>query len=153
MTSKVDEALRSIPDVRARVDAVDDYFREVIRRVEDVLGELRPIAIEIPYPFNGDLRKIQLRQSRDRRWFVAWESGDGRSVPLLSAPRHVRAEVFTNMVWSVYAERLAPIEALVIAVSRELSVETANRGPQVDVARRLEATLEAVAGKQKGAGL
>jgi len=153
VTSKVDEALRNIPDVRDRVDAADDYFRAVIRRVEDVLGELRPIAIEIPYPFHGALRKIQLRQSRDRRLFVAWESGDGRSVPLLSAPRAVRTEVFTNMAWSVYAERLAPIEALVIAVSRELSAETANRDPQMDVARRLEATLEAVAGKQKCEGL
>lgn len=147
MTRGVDEALRGIPGARARVDAADDYLREVIRRVEDVLGELRPVAIDVPYVVESVSRRIQLRQSRGGSWYVAWERDKGGSIPLLSAPRAVRVEAFTEIAWSDHAIALAPLEALVVAVNRELSFEAASRGPQMDVARRLEAMLEVVAGR------
>ncbi len=152
MTTGVDEALRGIPGARAQVDAADDYLREVVRRVEMVLGKLRPVAIDVPYVVEGIPRRIQLRQSRDGSWHVAWERDQGGSVALLSAPRTVRVEVFTEIAWSGHAVGLAPVEALVIAVNRELSSEAANRGPQMDVARRLEAMLEVAAGRQRGGG-
>lgn len=150
MTTRVDEALRSIPGARAKVDAADDYLREVIRRVEDVLGRLRPVAIDVPYSVKGVSRRIQLRQSRDGDWHVAWERDEGSSVPLLSAPRAVRVEAFTEIAWRDHATVLAPLEALVVAVNRELSFEAASRGPQMDVARRIEAMLEVAVTKQGG---
>lgn len=150
MITRVDEALRNIPEVRARVDAADDYLREVIRRLEDVLGALRPIAIDVPYVIEGVPRRIQLRQFRGGSWHVAWERDEGGSVPLLSAPRAVRVEAFTEIAWRDYVTALAPLEALVVVVNRELSSEAANRGPQMDVARRLEAMLEVTAGKLAG---
>ncbi len=144
----VDEALRNIPGARAKVDAADDYLRLVIRRVEAVLGGLRPVAIDVPYAVEGAPRRIQLRQSRDGSWHVAWERGEGGSVALLSAPRAARVEAFTEIAWQDHAVALAPVEALVIAVNREMSSEAANRRPQMDVARRLEAMLEVAAGRQ-----
>lgn len=152
MTSRVDEALRDIPDSRRRVDAADDYLREVVRRVENVLGGLRPTPIDVAYVIDGVGRRIQLRQSRDSSWHVAWERDGEGSVALLSAPRMVRVEAFTEIAWLDHGAVLAPLEALVIAVSRELSSEAANRGSQLEVARRLEAMIEVAAGKLDGGG-
>lgn len=143
----VDEALRGIPDARAQVDAADDYLREIIRRMEDVLGELRPISLCLPYKIDGQRRQIQLRCGRGGRWYVGWQEDDDNSIPLLSAPRSVRVEAFTEIAWPGHETPLAPVEALVIAVSRELSSEAANRGSQMDVAKRLEAMLEVAAGR------
>jgi hypothetical protein len=150
VTAGVDEALRSIPDVRAKVDAADDYLREVIRRVELVLGELRPVSLYLPYKVDGKQRQIQLRCGRGGRWYVGWQGDDDSSIPLLSATRETRVEAFTAIAWPDHATALAPVEALVVAVNRELSTEAANRGPQMDVARRLEAMLEVAAGKLHG---
>lgn len=150
MTREVDEALRTIPDLRARVDADDDYLREVIRRTERVLGDLRPVSLYIPYAVNAVPRQIQLRQSRDSRWYVAWQGEDGSSVALLSAPREVRVEAFTAMFWEGHEAPIAPIEALVIGVNRELSTAVTNRGPLMEVARRLEAVIEVAARKPRG---
>lgn len=146
--TRVDEALRSIPDMRARVDAADDYLRETIRRVESVLGQLRPVALCLPYKADGKRRQIQLRCGRGSRWYVGWQGDEDDSIPLLSAPREVRVEAFTPIAWPDHVVTLAPLEALVIAVSRELSVAVASRGPQMDVARRLEAMIEATAAEQ-----
>lgn len=147
MTNKVDEALRALPDLRARVDADDDYLRGVIRRTEHVLGDLRPVSLYVPYSVLGSPRQIQLRQSRDARWYVAWQGEDGYSVALLSAPRDVRVEAFTSMLWDGHESPMAPIEALVIGVNRELSIAVTNRGPLMEVARRLEAVIEVAAGR------
>lgn len=149
MTREVDEALRTLPDLRARVDADDDYLREVIRRTEHVLGELRPVSLHIPYAVHGCPRQIQLRQSREARWHVAWQGEDGHSIALLSAPREIRVEAFTAMPWGGHQSPIAPIEALVIGVNRELSTAVTNRGPLMEVARRLEAVIEVAAGKSK----
>lgn len=147
MTARVDEAFRNIPDMRARVDAADDYLREVIQRVEFVLGELRPVSLYLPYKADGKRRQIQLRCGRGGRWYVGWQEDDENSIPLLSASREVRVEAFTSIAWPNHAVALAPIEALVIAVNRELSNEADNRGSQMDVARRLEAIIEVAAAR------
>lgn len=153
MTTRVDEALRNIPDMRAKVDAADDYLREVIRRVELVLGGLRPVSLYLPYRADGKPRQIQLRCGRGGRWYVGWQGDDENSIPLLSASREVRVEAFTAIPWPDHAVILAPMEALVIAVNRELSTEVDNRGPQMDVARRLEAMIEVSAARQGGTRL
>lgn len=148
----VHQALRAIPDLRARVDADDDYLREVIRRVECTLGDLRPVPLDVPYETNGSTHQIQLRQSRDNRWYVAWRSEDGYSIALLSAPREVRVEVFTAITWKGHEAQIAPLEALVIGVHRELSSAVTNRGPLIDVARRLEVVIGAVTGERPRVG-
>ena len=152
MTREVAEALRALPSLRARVDADDDYLRGVIRRIEHVLGDLRPVSLYVPYSVNGSSRQIQLRQSRDARWHVAWQGEDGHSVALLSAPRDVRVEVFTSMPWDGHESPIAPIEALVIGINRELSSAVTNRGPLMEVARRLEAVIEVAARKPRDQG-
>lgn len=148
MTVKVSEAFQSISGSRARVDAVDDYLREVVRRVVSVLSSFRPVAVEVPYTVDGTLRSIQLRQSRDIGWYVAWQQLDPIApfVALLSAPRAVRVEVFTVMPWPGHETPIAPLEALVVAVSNALSTEATDRGPLMDVARRLEALIGTAAG-------
>lgn len=151
MTTGVEDALRSIPDMRAKVDAADDYLREIIRRVELVLGELRPVPLHLPYKVDGKRRQIQLRCGRGGRWYVSWQGDDDNAIPLLSAPRETRVEAFTAIAWQGHAATLAPMEALVVAVNRELSSEADNRGPQMEVARRLEAMLEIAASRQRGA--
>ncbi len=138
-----------MPGLRARVDADDDYLRQIIRRTEHVLGDLRPVSLYVPYAVNGQPRQIQLRQSRDARWFVGWQGEDGLAVPLLSASREIRVEAFTAMPWKGHETRIAPIEALVIGVNRELSTAVSNRGPLMEVARRLEAVIEVAAGKSR----
>lgn len=144
VTMGVEEALQGISKSRAEVDAADDYLRDVIRSVEATLSGLRPVELDVPYVVEGVVRKIQLRQYRGG-WHIAWERGEEGSVALLSAPRAVRVEVFTETAWSDHVAMLAPMEVLVIAVSRELSMEANNRGPQINVARRLEAMVEAAA--------
>lgn len=150
MTSWVDEALRSIPDMRAKVDAADDYLREVIRRVELVLGELRPVSLYLPYKVDGRRRQIQLRCGRGGRWYMGWQGDDDNSIPLLSATREVRVEAFTAVSWPNHAALLAPVEALIVGVNRELSMEVDSRGPQMDVARRIEAMIDVAAGRFRG---
>lgn len=148
MITKVDEALCSIPGMRAKVDAADDYLREVIRRVEFVLGELRPVSLYLPYGVDGKRRQIQLRCGRGGRWYVGWQGDDDNAIPLLSATREVRVEAFTATAWPDHATPLAPMEALIVAVNRELSTEADSRGPQIDVARRIEAMIEVAAARQ-----
>lgn len=150
MTTRVDEALRSLPDMRARVDAADDYLREVIRNVELVLGEFRPVSLYLPYKTDGKRRQIQLRCGRGGRWYVGWQGDDDNSIPLLSATREIRVEAFTAIAWPDHATLLAPVEALIVAVNRELSMEVDSRGPQMDVARRIEAMIEVAAGRFLG---
>lgn len=138
----VDEALRNIPGARAKVDAADDYLRETIRRVETVLGALRPVPLCLPYKVDGKRRQIQLRCGRGGHWHVYWQGDDDNPIPLLSTTREIRAETFTAIAWPDHAVLLAPVEALILAVNRELSTAADNRGAQIDVARRIEAMIE-----------
>jgi hypothetical protein len=143
VTAGVGQALLAIPGLRADVDSHDDYLRNVIRSVEHVLGELRPVPLDLAYAFNGFLREIRLRPSRGARWHVAWRGDACDAVALLSAPREARVEVFTPVTWPQFDEPLAPLEALVVSVARELSRVATDRGPSVEVARRLQGALDA----------
>lgn len=138
----VSQALLAIPDLRARVDSDDDYLRQVVRRVEDVLGDLRPVPLDLSYEVEGTIRQIQLRQSRGTRWYVAWRGDVCDSVALLSAPREARVEAFTPVKWPNYEVPIAPLEALVIGVMQELSRVVVNRGPSVEVAQRLLGVID-----------
>lgn len=143
MSARIGRALLAIPDLRARVDESDDYLRDVIRRVEDVFGKLRPDPLDLAYFAHGGPREIRLRPSRGIRWHVAWRSNAPDAVALLSAPRAVRVEVFTPIVWPQFDEPLAPLEVLVINVADELSRVVVNREPSVETARRLHSALDA----------
>jgi hypothetical protein len=143
VSTRVGQALLAIPNLRARVDESDDYLRDVIRRVEDVLGELRPVPFDLAYLARGDSREIRLRPSRGTRWHVSWRGDAPDAVPLLSAPREARVEAFTPVAWPQFDEPLAPLEALVISVADELSRIAMDRGPSVEIARRLQSTIGA----------
>lgn len=143
MSTSIGQALRTIPSLRARVDESDDYLRNVIRRVEHVLGEFRPIPLDLAFAFHGSPREIRLRSSRGTRWHVAWCGNACDAVALLSAPREARIEAFTPVAWPQFDELLAPLEALVISVAIELSHAVVDRGPSVEVARRLQGALDA----------
>lgn len=153
MTTNIEQALTTLPDLRARVDADDDYLRNVIRGFERVLGELRPVPLDLIYEVEGLPRHILLQQSRDMRWHVAWRGNACDSIPLLSASREVRAEVFTPTRWvgdTSYDTPIAPIETLVIEVMRELSRVVIDRGPSMEVAQRLEASIGALISRLRG---
>lgn len=143
MSVSIRRALLAIPDLRARVDKSDDYLRDVIRRVEHVLGELRPVPFDLAYLANGATREVRLRPSRGTRWHVAWRGDAPDAVALLSAPREARVEAFTPVAWPQFDELLAPMEALVISVAGELSRVASDRGPSVEVARQLQSTIDA----------
>lgn len=150
MTINVGQALLAIPDLRARVDSDDDYLREVIRKVEDALGDLRPVPLDLPYEVEGAARQIQLRQSRGTRWHVAWRGDACDSIALLSAPREARVEAFTPVRWPNYDVPIAPLEALVIGVMQELARVVVNRGPSVEVAQRLLGAIDDWATRRSG---
>lgn len=146
MSASLRQALLSIPEHRAGVDESDDYLRDVIRLVENVLGGLRPVSLDLAYLAHGGSREIRLRPSREGRWYVAWRGDACDAVALLSAPRAARVEVFTPIAWPQFDGMLAPLEALVVGVAGELSRVMVDRGPSVEVARRLQSTIAAWAG-------
>lgn len=143
MNASIGQALLAIPTLRARVDESDDYLRDVIRHVEHVLGELRPVPLDLAYLAPGGSREIRLRPSRGSRWHVAWRGDACDAVALLSATREARVEAFTPVAWPQFVELLAPMEALVIGVASELSRVALDRGPSVEVAHRLQSTIDA----------
>lgn len=81
---------------------------------------------------------------------MGWQGDDDNSIPLLSATREVRVEAFTAIAWPNHTAPLAPVEALIVAVNCELSMEVDSRGPQMDVARRIEAMIEVAVGRFRG---
>lgn len=136
-TVRVTEALALIPENKAKLDAVDDLLRATIRHVEDVLNELRPgVPAAVDYSGNGPLRILLFQSARDR-WIIARADADvDVDVPLLSASREVRAEVFRPDL-----EGLSPIERLIIKIAGALQAEGSARSPLLDVAKRLTAAL------------
>ena len=148
MTDEVARALGTIPDARSRVDASDDYLREVIRGVESAFGRLCPAPVDLAFEIDGKPRCISLCQSaRDSHWYITWQEEPASEVALLSAPRATRAEAFTPITWWKDREGpIAPIEALVILVAEELSRVADDRTEHVEVARRLKAALDMWAG-------
>lgn len=143
MKPSLEQAFFAISDLRARVDVDDDYLRDVIRRVESVFSELRPIPLDLPYRIGGSARHVELRQSRGGRWHVAWRDDyHVDTVALLSAPRSARAEVFTPIDWSD-GRLISPLEALVIGVMEGLVGIVAGREVPIRTAQRLQAVLDA----------
>lgn len=133
--SRVAEALALIPQGKAQLDAEDDLLRSTIRHVETVLNELRPgVTTSYEYTTNGVTRLLEFEPA-NRRWIIAWVTED-EDIPLLSAPREMRAEVFFPL-----ESGLSPIEHLIIKIAQTLQTEGSARSALLDVAKRLTATL------------
>ena len=135
----VAKALEDIPFRRDQLNVVDSRLSVVIRHVEHVLSELKPgIPAEVKYATPDGNRWIQFQKMHNTWTIVSSEDEDEYTpIALLSAPRHVRAEVFVRG-----DDNLAPIERLIIAVANSLVVIKGERSPSLDVAASLMAVLQ-----------
>lgn len=136
----VEEALACIPGRRDKLNVEDDKLRRVIRHVEHVLNELGPgvtttLGYGIPDVSLGGGRCLAFTVA-SKRWIITWTDYADEPIPLLSAPRDARAEVF-----SPFLEGLAPIERLIIEVADNLGRAKAERSPMLEVAGRLSSAL------------
>lgn len=140
----VAEALACIPGRRDKLNVEDDKLRRVIWHVEHVLNELGPgVTTTFGYGTPQELDETSLGHGRclaftvaSKRWIITWTNYDDDPMPLLSAPRDARAEVF-----SPFIDGLAPIERLIIEVADNLGRAKAERSPMLEVASRLSSTL------------
>jgi hypothetical protein len=136
-------ALRLIPARAHHLDRIDDKISHVIHYVEKVLTLLNVRArCEVRYD-TPDGRFILTFDKVGQQWVILHgaESDDhpGLDIPLDSAPRHVRAEVFT-----VYeGHEQSPIEELIVAAARSLDTYAKDRTPQLDRALSLASVLTA----------
>ena len=124
------------------LNKIDARLSHVIRFVERVLNELNPgVASEVSYETMDGAFVLSLERFKDRWSIMHGAEGDDtkeNDVPLLSASRQVRAEVFTVPPDG----HQAPIERLIVAVADSLDEISKERSPQLEVAMRLVAALE-----------
>lgn len=133
--ASVAEALALIPERKSRLDAEDANLTKTIHHVEHALNEMRPgVTTTLTYCVDGVERRLEHVQS-SRRWIIVW-SGPHEDIPLLSASREVRTEVFSPTL-----DGLSPIERLLIEVADNLQLKGAARSPMLEVAKRLTAAL------------
>jgi len=131
----VEEALALIPERKNKLDAEDANVIKVIHHVEHALNEMRPgVSTTLTYLVDGIERRLEHLQA-SRRWIIVW-SGPDEDIPLLSASREVRTEVFSPTL-----DGLSPIERLLIEVADNLQLKGAARSPMLEVAKRLTAAL------------
>lgn len=144
--TKIEQVLETATNLRLQVDAHDDLLKAVIHRIERMFVELRSVVAVVVYqPNEWSFCSLEFCTARDGRRYMSWGVNDSDIEPLLSTPRDVRVEVFTPAQCIGYDEPIAPIEALVIEVSKALSWEVTSRGPAVEVAQRLLASLDVAA--------
>lgn len=142
--NSIDQMVEVIGCLRVRLDEDDDYLRMVIRTVERVLGRLSPGTLTLPYRFQGEKRFIAIRKSvQQPRWHLAWGDETGDLVPLLSAPRGARAEVFSLTQWPSRCDT-SPIEVLIEAVVDEMRKIVQGREGQMPIARRVMRAMDKV---------
>lgn len=145
MMNKVAEALATIPRDRDALNAIDDKIAQAIRRIETLLSDLRVgVSAETDYE-TPDGRFVLSYARSNATWHIMWgseaEDDDTKDVPLLSAPRHARGEACTPCGDT----GLTPIENLVIALARQLTVIAQERHPLIAVADRIVSVLEGAA--------
>lgn len=134
----VSEALGLIPDRRDKLNVEDDKLRRVIRHIEFALNKMSP-GVTATYGYSLPNDNVPRRLAftvASKRWLITWAERDEDAVPLLSAPRNARAEVFKPMF-----DGLAPIELLVIEVAVLLDDLQQTRSPMLEVAGRLHVAL------------
>jgi len=140
VVNPVIQALAAIPRCRDELNAKDDEIAAALRRVEGALVALGVgIAAEIVYA-TADGRRVL---SFDK-WNGTWRLGVGREhdntddVPLLDAPRAVRAEVFVEDPET----GRSPVERLLVELSEQLVLVARARDRLLTVAARLTGVLD-----------
>ena len=136
----VEEALAAIPGRRDALDRVDQRLTHVIKYVERVLTELKiGVSADVRYTTTDGAFFLSFGK-HGGRWTVLWsaEPDDAPVTPLVSAPRHVRAEVFE--LRDDYS--LSPIERLIVETAESLMEIKDERSVALDTAMRLASVLE-----------
>jgi hypothetical protein len=132
-------ALAAIPDMRDKLNAIDDQLSAVIRHVECVLRESLKVVTPCQAPYDAEHGRFVLGYGkRHGKWLLTWgsEVDDTKDVPLASAARVVRAEVF-----SMDASGMSPMERLLIQAAESLSCYVVARETRLVTAKQLLGTL------------
>lgn len=142
MVNLVIQALASVPRDRDVLNEKDDEISNGIRRIEAALVELRPgIPAKVIFGTH-DGRHVLAFSKRNGNWRLMWGGegdDDDQDVPLMTAPRHIRAEVFAEDPTT----KLTPVDRLVIELSEQLVLVAGARDRFLVVAARLTSVLEA----------
>ncbi len=137
------EALAAIPKLRDELNATDDQLSATIREIEELLTKLRiGVPVDVHYTTLDGAFLLSFCKW-DMKWQLVWgteaEDDPTKDIALVSAPRHVRAEVFSPGDAGTYS----PIEQLIVAIPDTLSNFVQERSPQLEVAKRVVAALKA----------
>jgi hypothetical protein len=140
------DALAAIPRNRDALNGVDDKIADAIRRIQVALIDLGvrvPAHVTYGSQEPPHERCVLSYGKREGSWHILWgtetEDDETRDVPLLSAPRHVRGEVFMAMSGSP----LTPMECLIREVAAQLQACAEERNALVGVAARIAGVVEA----------
>ena len=137
----LEEALAAIPARRNKLNALDDRLVQVIRHVETVLFERLKVLTPCEVTYDTEDGRFILGYGKSSaRWQLLWgraeDDDSGKDIPLMSAPRLARAEVFV-----VNASGQCPMERLLVEAAESLAYYADERAPQLETANRLLKTL------------
>lgn len=134
----LDDLLARIPGERDALNEADDTLMRVLRRVETVLGDLRPgVEAEVAYddPVDGPMVLGWGRCGATWR-LICRPANDCQNVALTSTSRAGRAAVFLRK-----DNEHSPLMRLLVAVATTLSQAVEARRQPVAGARQIEDVL------------
>jgi hypothetical protein len=133
--SALEAALSVIPERRDTLNTIDDYLSRAIRHVETVLRAGLKVSTPCETTYDTEHGRYVLGYGKwNGQWQLTWGSEDDntKDTPLLSAPRAVRAEVFTPEPTGT-----SPMERLLTQTAESLSRYATERTPQLAMAEQL----------------